>query len=122
MKTNSITTLPMCKHDYHHSCLVDWLKKKPTCPSCRALVRQNMLEYIHGPFEMPKEEDARSRDEPFMVPGILDADWNDNPNESGVNFIENAGLNDNENTLELNQQNLNDELILHNQQHTDERL
>lgn len=24
-----------CSHIFHHSCIVNWLKRKPTCPICR---------------------------------------------------------------------------------------
>lgn len=37
-----MTELPVCHHVYHHSCVMEWLKKNPKCPICRANVVSNI--------------------------------------------------------------------------------
>ena len=55
MEKDKIITLPVCKHKFHFNCLKPWLMKNHTCPVCRNFIRKNMIEFYHGPFEMPTE-------------------------------------------------------------------
>lgn len=51
----NLTRVPVCKHAYHIECLVPWLTDHSTCPTCRSIVRGQMIEHYHGPFTMPDE-------------------------------------------------------------------
>lgn len=37
-----LAEIPVCKHIFHHSCVMQWLDKNPTCPICRDNVVKNM--------------------------------------------------------------------------------
>ena len=32
-----------CNHHFHKNCICSWLKRKNTCPSCRATIPQNLI-------------------------------------------------------------------------------
>jgi len=51
----TLTRVPVCKHAYHIECLVPWLADHSTCPTCRSIVRAQMIEHYHGPFTLPDE-------------------------------------------------------------------
>lgn len=40
-KRNKIVEIG-CRHNFHFDCIVPWLKKKPTCPLCKAHFRLNL--------------------------------------------------------------------------------
>ncbi|GKV09687.1 hypothetical protein SLEP1_g21147 [Rubroshorea leprosula] len=44
-RSEKLRSLPTCRHTYHHSCIENWLKVRPTCPLCRIHVppRRNFL-------------------------------------------------------------------------------
>lgn len=35
-----------CGHSYHKKCVNDWLTKDSSCPSCRAIILNNMKKFI----------------------------------------------------------------------------
>lgn len=37
LNTRNVTSF-LCTHTYHTDCIVEWLKKKDTCPTCRTLI------------------------------------------------------------------------------------
>ncbi|CAB9502075.1 protein ligase RNF126 [Seminavis robusta] len=50
-----------CHHAWHEDCLIDWLQRKPTCPSCR----QEFIntEDAQKPPDTPADEDNNSTNE-----------------------------------------------------------
>lgn len=44
---DKVLNQPKCDHLYHWSCLKAWLKERPHCPMCRAVIRSNMLNDLH---------------------------------------------------------------------------
>jgi hypothetical protein len=37
-----LAEIPVCNHIFHHSCVMEWLQKNPTCPICRENVVKNI--------------------------------------------------------------------------------
>lgn len=37
-----LAEIPVCHHIFHHSCVMEWLQKNPTCPICRDNVVKNL--------------------------------------------------------------------------------
>jgi len=42
-----------CKHLFHEGCIMPWLEKHNTCPSCRAELPTDDLEYENRRFTQP---------------------------------------------------------------------
>lgn len=83
-KGDEIMSIPICKHQYHKDCILPWFKNQNNCPSCRSIIRVNMLKHYHGEFELPSENQAN------MEPAQEDATQNtqDNLVELRINGID----------------------------------
>lgn len=55
LKDDQVMTVPVCKHQYHKDCILPWFKNQNNCPSCRSVIRVNMIKHYHGEFELPVE-------------------------------------------------------------------
>ncbi|XP_075512781.1 RING-H2 finger protein ATL66-like [Primulina tabacum] len=40
---DEVKILPQCRHCFHSGCLDEWLKKQPSCPLCRCMLRVDFL-------------------------------------------------------------------------------
>jgi len=36
-----------CGHSYHRKCIIDWLSKDKSCPTCRIIVSNNMNKFFN---------------------------------------------------------------------------
>lgn len=62
-------------HDFHKSCICEWLNNSETCPTCRGPITQNMLARINPHiylFKAIEKEDLKSvqyfiQNDPFML-------------------------------------------------------
>lgn len=41
-----VIRFPMCNHEYHKDCLMEWLRNRTTCPMCRRGVRSSLYEFL----------------------------------------------------------------------------
>ena len=41
-KINDIAIYLPCFHLFHKNCIIDWIKKKPTCPLCKINIKENI--------------------------------------------------------------------------------
>lgn len=42
--TGDVGILPVCKHTFHHQCIVEWGKYKAECPLCKLRIPKNKLK------------------------------------------------------------------------------
>jgi hypothetical protein len=56
---DTLTTVPMCGHDFHFECIELWLRSQTTCPCCRGVIRKNLVEHYHGCVKIRHEKSAR---------------------------------------------------------------
>jgi len=59
-KGETMTTIPICGHDFHFECIGLWLKSQSTCPCCRSNIRKNMVEHYHGCVQIRHEKSSRN--------------------------------------------------------------
>jgi len=62
-----VTKIPVCGHKFHYECVKVWLEFKTTCPCCRSIIRKNLIEHFHGPFEISNMEKLKKISEKESV-------------------------------------------------------
>jgi hypothetical protein len=47
LEDDSLLCTLKCGHSYHKKCLINWLSKDSTCPSCRTIILNNVNKFIN---------------------------------------------------------------------------
>ena len=61
IKGDIMTTVPICRHQFHYECFQLWIKTQYMCPCCKCIIRKNMIEHFHGCYKIEEEGGKKIR-------------------------------------------------------------
>jgi len=66
-----VTKMPGCNDCFHTECLDLWIRTQYTCPTCRTVIRKNLLEHFHGTLALPKEGSKFKKPDQEIITEII---------------------------------------------------
>lgn len=84
--------VPCCQHIFCGNCVMDWVRKKGTCITCRSPLTLNMLIYVNESGEEIKRAEREEREKPKtkqeMIVSVIQSITTNNPDAKIIVFSE----------------------------------